>query len=107
MLCVQRTVLNYQIYALYVNCPSLTLIYPGGGSGGVDFCEADFADAIKSVCKMLLILARLNACESKGSTLLTIRSGKTFNEQTRRYAPAGGLPIPVTRVSNRYAEVQV
>ena len=47
--------------------------------------------AIKSVCKMLLILARLNACESRGSALLTIRSGKTFNEQRHRHAAAGGL----------------
>ena len=49
--------------------------------------------AIKSVCKMLLILARLNACESRGSALLTIRSGKTFNEQRHRHAAAGGLVI--------------
>lgn len=42
---------------------------------------------IKSVCEMLLILAPqcLDACKSRGNALLTIKSGKTFNEQTHRY----------------------
>ena len=54
---------------------------------------------IKSVCKMVLILARLNACESRGSALLTIRSGKTFNEQTHRYA-AGQAPARLGKCIN-------